>query len=58
MSKRNGQKMFSRKKLFPSAARITNSEGKRVWELNGKEYKSSREMLNFVVEEAKKVIKK
>jgi hypothetical protein len=54
MTKRNGGNNFSVKKAFPSAVRITNSQGKRVWKLDDKEYLTKREMLNAETEESKK----
>lgn len=48
---------FSKKKLFPNAKRIINSEGKRVWLFDGKEYNSLRSILNMVVDEVEKVKK-
>lgn len=48
---------FSKKKAFPTAQRITNAEGKRVWLLNGKEYPTMRIMVMSVIEESEKVKK-
>jgi hypothetical protein len=36
---------FSKKKMFPSAERITNSSGFRVWKYQGKEYPTLRAIL-------------
>jgi hypothetical protein len=45
MSKRNGGRNVSKKKLFPNAKRITNQSGKRVWILDGKEYTTFNELV-------------
>ena len=51
MTKRNGGRNISKKKLFPNAQRITKENGKRVWLLNGEEYETFNIMAISVLKE-------
>jgi len=42
---------FSKKKLFPTAVRTTNKDGRRVWSLDGKEYPTLRSIIVQSIEE-------
>jgi hypothetical protein len=53
MSKKNRNRGFSKKKIFPNAKRITKPDGSRIWFFNGKEYLT----LQDIVEE-KEITKK